>query len=449
MAKVLVVEDSEHFREALVTALKDEGHTVDESQNGKEAKEVLNLKKFDLIISDIQMPFLNGIELLEWTQKNCPTKFILMTGFSNLLETKDAFERGADEFLSKPFRHEELTACLDRVLVHESSEKTINSESALLPISTGYCKVSIEEFVSKSQIDFDVYVQLSEKKYVKIGQAGMYIPTDQIERYKGKGISFLHIKSEDYSKLLKSNLQIAKALNCNRTITKEKKMNFIRYMGESLLEKYFVSGVDKDALKDSKEFMGVAFQAISENADFVDLIELMNAHSDKLKAQCVATSLYSIMIARKMGMNSSENYFKLSMAGLFHEVGMKEIEQDIIEKPRPLLSQVERKLIESHPIRGQEILRAIGNIPEDVIQIVLEHHEDQKALGFPRGLKKIEQHPLSAIVQLAALFSEVFLRQKNENLKEGRQIINYLEESYGDRIDKRCLDALKSIYSGS
>ena len=108
MNKILVVEDDEFFRTALENVLVDAKFDVTVAPNGKSAKELLSMTPFDLIVSDIQMPFFDGVELLEWVKENKPTPFILMTGFAHILETKSAFELGADEFIAKPFEDDEL-----------------------------------------------------------------------------------------------------------------------------------------------------------------------------------------------------------------------------------------------------------------------------------------------------------------------------------------------------
>ena len=88
--KILVVEDDQFFREAICDVLKKK-YDIQEAPNGKVAIELLTLREFDLVLSDIQMPMLTGLELLEWSKKNKPVPFIIMTGFSMVLETKTAF----------------------------------------------------------------------------------------------------------------------------------------------------------------------------------------------------------------------------------------------------------------------------------------------------------------------------------------------------------------------
>lgn len=442
MPSILIAEDNDEMRDALAISIRKLGHNVLAAPNGKIARDLLGSQEVDLIISDVQMPFLDGLDLLDWCKKNHKSKFILMTGFSHLLETQSAYERGADEFIAKPFKFTDFQLLLEKVLR--------GGEDAPASVEKGaqekYCKVSIDEFVTKPQIEFDIYIKLSEQKHIKIGYAGTHFSVSQLERYKKHGVKYLYITAIDFPKFVRANLEIAKVVKSSRSISREKKLNFVRYVGDTLMEKVFTAGVDQETLFEAKDFMNVVLEAIGDNADSFELIEIMDKHSDKLTAQCVSAALYSVMIARKMGLTSVQSFYKLSMAGFFHEIGMKEIDNSILDKPRHLLSQSERQQIESHTIRGKEILIATGHIPDDVIQLVAEHHEDVVGTGYPRALKKNRQHPLSPLMQVATLFSQLSLKRDPSKTQTLSQIFKFMVEMYGDRLDKSAMTALMEIH---
>src|SRR5262245_35984105 len=76
MSKILVVEDSPEFREMLVTVLQANGHTVMTAQNGLQAIRKVELGNPDLIITDIHMPALNGLEMIRWIRLNSSSKAV-------------------------------------------------------------------------------------------------------------------------------------------------------------------------------------------------------------------------------------------------------------------------------------------------------------------------------------------------------------------------------------
>lgn len=440
--KILIVEDDQFFREAIRDLLKKKFNVL-EAPNGKSAKDILTMQDVDVVLSDIQMPGFTGLELLEWAQQNKPgVPFIIMTGFSMVLETKSAFEMGAKGFIAKPFKNAELLATIDGILGTGDAEKKF-------PVSDptkDYCRISIDEFVTKPKMDFDVYIKLSDSKIIKIAHKGQEIPKDKVTSYKEKGVRHLHILREDFGKIVDFNMGVAKMLKNRTDISQEKKMNFLKHTGEVILERTFVEGLDKGSLHEAKSFLDLTLHTVSESDETFDLLSILNSHSDHVYAHSLGVALYSVMIAKLIGIESTTALFKLSMSGLFHDIGKKEIDREILEKPRHLVSKEERKIIESHVTRGQEILAAMSNIPSDVVQMVLEHHEDLEGLGYPRNKEKFHLHPMSKILQCANIFVENTVVGANGPGKTPQAAILYMEKIYGDRVDIQCVAALKVLF---
>lgn len=439
--KILIVEDDQFFREAIRDLLKKK-FSVLEAPNGKSAKDILTMQDVDVVLSDIQMPGFTGLELLEWAQQNKPgVPFIIMTGFSMVLETKSAFDMGAKGFIAKPFKNSELLATIDGILGTGEEKKFPVSDP-----SKEYCKVSIDEFVTKPKMDFDVYIKLSDSKIIKIAHKGQEIPKDKVAAYKEKGVRHLHILKEDFGKIVEFNMGVAKMIKNRSDISQEKKMNFLKHTGEVILEKTFVEGLDKNSLYEAKSFLDLTLNTVAESDETFDLLSILNSHSDHVYAHSLGVAMYSVMIAKMIGIESTTALFKLSMAGLFHDIGKKEIDREILEKPRHLVTKEERKIMESHVTRGQEILAAMPNVASDVVQMVLEHHEDLEGLGYPRNKEKFHLHPMSKILQCANIFVESTVAGPNGAAKPPQAAIQYMEKIYGDRVDIQCVAALKVLF---
>lgn len=442
MANILVVEDDEFFRKAVCDLLNKKGHSTLEAPHGRAAVEIINLQEFDIVISDIQMPGMNGIELLEWSLKHKPIPFIIMTGFSTILETQSAFDLGAKEFISKPFKNSDLITLVNKIL-------GIDDKFQVAEGAVDYCKISIDEFVSGKKVEFDIYVKLSASKYVKIAHQGEELLKERILHYKEKGVQYLFITKEGFSSLVRFNLNIAGLLQSKKNISSEKKVNFLKYTGEVILAKAFIGGVDKEVFTEAQTFVGLTMSTITESKECLDLLGMLNSHSDHIYAHSIGVAMYSHMIAQKMGFESNQAFFKLSMAAIFHDIGKKEIDINILEKHRSLLSADEKKLVDSHIARGQEILLSINGIPEDVSQLVFEHHEDVAGLGYPMGNDKKHQHPLSKILQLANLFVGLALAGPHNEAMSGIEAIMLLESRFTGRFDEKAMIALKLAFRKS
>lgn len=441
--KILIVEDDQLFREALGDFLRKK-FEVSEAADGKIAKNMIEAENFDLVLSDIQMPQWTGLDLLSWTVKNKPIPFVVMTGFSLILETNSAFELGAKGFIAKPFKNSELLVTIESILNETPKKNIINDEKQLV-----FCKVSLDEFITNKKLEFDVYIKLGESKYVKIVNTGDEIAHDKIEYYKAKKIKYLYVLKDDFNKLIGFNLSVIKILKDKANIAQEKKVNFLKYTSEVILEKTFVNGISKESFAEAKEFLNIALETIADAPDYVDLLNSLKDHSDKIYVHSFAVSIYSVLIAKKMGFESNAAFFKLSVAGLYHDIGQKEMEQEIIEKSRHLLSLSERKLLESHVLRGKEIVESMPHMPDDIALLVFEHHEDQAGLGYPMAKKKFEQHPLSRILQCANIFVGVILANDTVggSKVDVQNAIIQMEKQYGARIDNKAMEALKLVIS--
>lgn len=438
--RILIVEDDQFFRETIAELLLKKKFAVEQAPNGKVAQELIMNNNYNLVLSDIQMPGMTGLDLLEWSKKNKPVPFILMTGFSMLLETQSAYELGAKEFVAKPFKNTELLAAIDRIL-GTPSETAVPAAPAL-----EFCKVSMDEFVARPKTEFDVYIKLAEKKYVKLSHSGESISADRVAHYKEKGLKYLYILKQDFSKLVDFNLNVAHLIKDRQDISHEKKMNFMKYTGEVILEKAFMDGVNQETFDEAQDFLNLTVSTISESKDTFDLLNILNSHSDYIYAHSVGVAMYATMMARKMGYTSNLIFFKISMAAIFHDIGKKEIDREILDKPRHLLSSDERKKFESHVARGQEILMHMPGISEDIVRIVFEHHEDCLGKGYPMAKTKKELHPLSHILHVANLFMEQALKGPNNPGMPGPAAAQYIERIYNTRLDPDCMKALKSIF---
>lgn len=118
MPKVLVVEDDKSMNKILVRTLLDEGHEVQTTFNGKDAVTLCKTEKFELVITDIRMPGIDGVEGLRQIKEIQPNvSCIVITGYSNADAPMRAIKLEVDEYLVKPFRlktfHKTISRALD------------------------------------------------------------------------------------------------------------------------------------------------------------------------------------------------------------------------------------------------------------------------------------------------------------------------------------------------
>jgi len=120
--RVLVVDDEQNSREGLSKILSKEGYVVHTAENGKKALTEAENNKFDLIITDLRMPEMDGIEVLEkLRKKNKDIGVVIVTAYGEVNSYLKAMNLGAFEYLNKPIHLEELRRVINKAL-HESSK---------------------------------------------------------------------------------------------------------------------------------------------------------------------------------------------------------------------------------------------------------------------------------------------------------------------------------------
>ena len=115
--RILVVDDNELVLKTLNLLVSSLGYKCRTANNGLEASELLKTNSFDLVLTDVKMPGMDGIELLHYITKHYPdTDVIVATGYSDRASYADVIKAGAIDYIKKPIDHIELEAKLTRAL---------------------------------------------------------------------------------------------------------------------------------------------------------------------------------------------------------------------------------------------------------------------------------------------------------------------------------------------
>lgn len=127
MSKILVVDDDEQMREDISEMLSREGYTVSHVGSGEEALERMKREDFDVILTDLIMPGIDGMEVLRQSKRLKPAvRVIMITGFGTIENAVDAMKEGASDYISKPFKINEVQATVKRALEEVKFSKSLS-----------------------------------------------------------------------------------------------------------------------------------------------------------------------------------------------------------------------------------------------------------------------------------------------------------------------------------
>ena len=129
--RILIVDDNREIRTILEEYLREEGYAAQGAGDGNEALAKHGESPFDLIITDLNMPGMTGMELIKAISKEeSTTEFIIITGYASLDSAIEAVKAGAFDYIVKPFRIEELRVVIknarDKIMLKKANKQLFN-----------------------------------------------------------------------------------------------------------------------------------------------------------------------------------------------------------------------------------------------------------------------------------------------------------------------------------
>ncbi len=429
-ARVLVVDDEKVIREILSEFLTMEGYVVRAVEDGHRALDELKLRPYDMVISDLKMPKLSGLQLLEKiTEANLNVLTVIMTGFGTVETAIEAMKKGAYDYILKPFKVEEVIHVVQRGL----DRQRLKAENIRLNEALALYRVS-EAIATSLDIEhvLDVILRAVIDE-VDADVASLQLEDTEKGRFEER-VRLLSDKTEDRPAQMPTPA-IAELLSFFRSgtpiIAHGLKANrfFSDAGGESKLVSYCavplqvgnrVIGVlnvfsftrgkqfDEGQRKMLTVLASRAAHAV-ENARLYDDLLVKNTELKKANlsleenfrqtvagfAQALEESdlytrghservaLYAEIIARALGLPESEVQVVVQ-AGLMHDIGKIGIRYDMLNKPGKLTPE-EVRMFREHPDKGKRILAPIPCM-RNLIDGAWCHHEWWDGAGYPRGL---------------------------------------------------------------
>jgi YesN/AraC family two-component response regulator len=115
-ARVLIVDDESYIRDLIRDTLRTRQYQTGTAANGVEALDILSRGNYDILVTDVVMPGMNGLELVKQVRHQHPRiRIIVLTGFPRSADIGDFLAEGVDDFLSKPFRANDLVTVIRRL----------------------------------------------------------------------------------------------------------------------------------------------------------------------------------------------------------------------------------------------------------------------------------------------------------------------------------------------
>ena len=198
--QLLVVDDNEANRDMLSQRLIRKGYGVETAENGRDALALIEAGNFDLILLDIMMPGMSGIEVLRTLREKYSTRdlpIIMATANDSSESVVEALECGANDYVTKPINFPMALARVESQLRQKSAEKAKGPETATGPGTTLVGKYILQERLGAGAFG-TVYkarhIDLETEVAVKILQASVGLEPDAVARFRREGVSACRVR---------------------------------------------------------------------------------------------------------------------------------------------------------------------------------------------------------------------------------------------------------------
>ncbi|MBI5444478.1 MAG: response regulator [Deltaproteobacteria bacterium] len=468
--RVLVVDDEPDIAAILSDFLLEHGHLVETAADGREAWEKCRAEPFDLVVTDLKMPQMGGLELLRNIQDaGQPSLVVIMTGYATVETAVEALKIGAFDYILKPFKITELLQIVERAFERirlEAENLHLKEQVALLRLSEAVASsLSLDEVLSLvveaalKEVDADGVELLfrpsgsaSFTRRVSCGREGPMAPVlGDVEGLEAalKSLPHLQLAGEELAPLLspaatsmgrllsvplRRGGEVLGVLNAYSRrarrgfLPREEKALFV--LGDraaTSLENALLYSNLENTFRQTIEGLALALETKDPYT---------RGHAESVTRLCDAT-------ARAMGLDEAF-CGTLRQAAILHDIGKIGIAGGILNKPEGLTAD-EYEVIKSHPRMGKRILGPISFLQE-VVPAVYHHHERWDGGGYPEGLQG-DETPLGArIMQVADTYDAMTSDRAYRRALSHETAVAELRRCAGSQLDGKCVEAFLSVH---
>ncbi len=307
----------------------------------------------------------------------------------------------------------------------------------------------LSDFTKGVRVPVDVYIRLGEENFVLVWKAGTINDPEQFKNYEAKEVSYVWVLRKDYFKLAHQAVSLAGVALSNKDMADSKRTVLVTMAARSLFRQVENQGVDLELYSNAQQVTEAVVGLMETHKTFGDLFASLATFSDQLLAHSVSVSFMSVLLGTKLGYEKKTTLEKLALAGLLHDVGLKALPAELVQKPMASMTSEEILLFETHSYRGQQMLTSLGVVPEDIVSMVYEHHENSIGQGYPQRIRDVKIHPMAKIIALADAYSTLTLANVNcPTPKSPREAIMHIEHTLGIPYNREAFRALKRIIEG-
>lgn len=407
--KILYVEDDPDIRELYSLKFESEfGFAVIEASSAAIALEKLEEESVDLVVSDFNMPDGNGdivYRRVREKSKSLPFVFLTTENITTRRELEGFLTNEKNAHLIKPLNNELFRKTCDELL---SGIRPTNEEAEELK----YISLRIERLYSYNEISADLFVKLSDQKFVKILSKNDMFDHNFLSKYKDRGVAFVYVRREEYTDFTRRHTNALSSRLKDESITDNIRIHAQVEIYQQIKDSLEHVGLNHHTIEMAQAAFESSLEVFGKSKDLFTLLDKMMKRKDYIIEHSVMASYFCYIIAKQMDWNNAKTLAKLNFAAIFHDsdlVDEKIARVDSIHSDEfNRLNPVEQKIFKEHPVRAASVVRSLPDAPENIDMVIMQHHEVPDGSGFPRGLVATTIAPMACVFILAHQMAHYF-----------------------------------------
>ena len=484
-ARILVVDDEKVIREILAEFLTLEGYVVRSVEDGEKALTELRTRPYDLVISDLKMPQMGGIELLEnISAKNLNVLTVIMTGFGTVETAIEAMKKGAYDYILKPFKVEEVIHVVQRGLYRQQLQaENIRLREALTiykvseAISMSHDVDHILDVILRAAIDEadadvatlhmrDARTGRYDERVKKVNDAHdvalpSFLPAPQfpllLEQFAQAQPVVAHgLRAARYFSEMANHEHLVSfasvPLQVGGTVigvlnvfsfTRGKKFDEGHRKMLSVLASRAATAIDNARLYEdlhrTNDDLRKANLSLEDNfqqtvAGFAQALEESDLYT---RGHSERVAMYAEIIARGLTLPDDE-IRRVVQAGVMHDIGKIGIRYDMLNKPGKLTPE-EVRVFRTHPEKGKRILDPVPCL-HGLIDGCWCHHEWWDGGGYPRGLSGHQIPLVGRVVAIADAYDAMTSDRAYRRALPHQVAVDEVQRCAGTQFDPELSD---------
>ncbi len=302
-------------------------------------------------------------------------------------------------------------------------------------VQAGYLPVPLESIPTESLAGLELYLS-SSGKYSLYSTMGLEFDRDDKERLLNAGVVFVYVSVKDHRQYYETMENALQEIVSDQKIQRERKSEILYSTSIELSNQLLSAPPEEKELQRASRLAQNTVQLImQDHGAFGSLFDAFN-HDFYTASHMVNVCSLTIALAGKMGLTDPQTLQNIGTGGLLHDIGKIFIPADLLNTPNKLTKD-EFELIKSHVTRGSKHLKSVANLPNDVMSVVMEHHERMDGSGYPNGLEHEQISPMGRLAAIVDSFDAMTsvrpYRSKTFTVAEALQIIEDETDSKYDR----------------